>query len=87
MFHWYHVNGDGTADRVDDCIAVRACIDAGEPGWFGNPEGAILHGGVAACAFKRKTETVYDAAAWLATGAMVPAGEITTTEITASREA
>ena len=67
-FHWYHVNGDGTADRFDDSPAICARIDAGERGWFGSPEGAIRHGGVIATAFEQTTEAVFDAAHWFETG-------------------
>ena len=65
--YWYHANGDGTADRHDDSPAICARIDAGEPGWFGSPEGAIRHGGVIATAFELKTEKYMNAEVWLAT--------------------
>lgn len=81
-FYWYHVNGDGTADAHPDTYAVRKRVDT-EAGWYGSPEGAILHGGVRATAFERKTEMTYDGALWLRTGAMVEAGFVTTTKITA----
>ena len=85
LFFWYHALGDGTAERHEDTKEVRAIIDARLDGdlWFSSPEGAILHGGVIATAFERKTETTYDAARWLKTGEMVATGEITTTKITA----
>ena len=83
-FHWYRSNGDGTADRFEDTPAICARIDAGERGWFGNPEGAILHGGVLACSYTRKVEATYDAMVWLKTGAMVPVGELVTIEVTAT---
>ena len=38
---------------------ICAQIDAGEAGWFGTPEGAILHGGVIATAFEIVTEEVF----------------------------
>ena len=81
-FHWYHANGDGTADRYEDSPAICARIDAGEPGWFGSPEGAILHGGVVATAFKLTTEPVFDARHWFETGERKSAGERTTLKIT-----
>ena len=83
MFKWYHVGTDGTATVCDDTGEIRKRIDSGEPGWFGSPEGAILHGGVKATAFKRKTEMTYSGDEWVKTGAMVPVGEITITTITA----
>jgi hypothetical protein len=88
-FLWYHVTGDGTADVFEDTPEVRAIIDARLDGdlWFGSPEGAIIHGGVIASAFKRKVEATYDAMTWLKTGEHVPTGEIVTITITASREA
>jgi hypothetical protein len=70
---------DGVAVPETDCAAV----DANPRGVYGSIEGAIINGGVLATAFKRKTEAVYDAAQWLATGAMVPVGFVTVTEITA----
>lgn len=82
-FHWYHAKGDGTADRFDDTPLARARVDS-ESNWYGSPEGAIIHGAVIASAFTRKVESTYDAMAWLETGAMVPAGELVTIEITAS---
>jgi hypothetical protein len=82
-FIWWHANGDGTATAWPDTPLVRSCVDAGEPGWFGSIEGAILHGGVIATAFKRRTEQTYCAMHWLATGEHKPMGEITITTITA----
>jgi hypothetical protein len=84
MFYWYKSNGDGTADRFEDSVAICARIDAGESGWFANPEGAILHGGVVATAFKRTTAKTYDAVRWLETGEMIETGEMVTREITAA---
>jgi hypothetical protein len=81
MFFWYHVH-DGVATVHEDTPAIRKRVDT-EPGWYGNAEGPILHGGVLATAFTRKTEPTYDAAAWLFRGERVPMGEITTTTITA----
>jgi hypothetical protein len=85
-FTWWLVI-DGVAVAVPDTKEARAIIDADGRGYYGSIEGAILHGGVIATAFERKTERTYDAAHWLRTGEMVPAGEITTTTITAQREA
>ncbi|HYA71777.1 MAG TPA: hypothetical protein VEF36_01335 [Roseiarcus sp.] len=82
-FKWYRIEPDGTASVHDDTALVRAQIDKGDGQWFGSPEGAILHGGVNAMAFVRKTQMTYDASAWLSTGAMIECGEVTTTTITA----
>lgn len=82
-FHWYRVNADGTADRFEDSPEICARVDAGERGWFANPEGAIVYGGVIASAFKRTVEKTYDAVRWLETGDMVETGELVTLEITA----
>jgi len=70
--NWYHSNGDGTADRYEDSPEICARIDAGEPGWFGTPEGAILHGGVIATAFVIVTEKMFDTRQWLATNGKDP---------------
>lgn len=84
QFYWWQVR-DGVAHAVADSPQVSAAIDAGTMrDVFATIEGAILHGGVIATAYKRKTERTYDALAWLETGAMIPAGTVTTTEITAS---
>jgi hypothetical protein len=85
-FTWWRVV-DGVARGYPDTPAVRELVDARPSEFYGSIEGCILHGGVIATAFKRKTQRTFDARAWLETGAMVPAGWITTTEITASREA
>lgn len=87
-FTWYRVTDYGTALVIEDTPAISAAIDRDGRGWYGNIEGAIINGGVQATAFKRKTEQTYDAAEWLRTGKLVPAGEITVTTITAEpREA
>jgi hypothetical protein len=52
---------------------------------YSSIEGAIIHGGVLATAFTRKTEATYDAAHWLKTGEQVRVGSITITKITAER--
>ena len=85
-FTWWRVI-DGVARGYTDSPAVRALVDARPSEFYGTIEGAITHGGVMATAFRRKTEPTFDARAWLGTGAMVPARSITTTVITASREA
>ena len=85
MFYWYHANGDGTADRIEDSPEVCKIIDSGGRGWFGNPEGAIIHGGVIASAFTRNSEPTYDAVQWFKTGEMVFAGYRVTVQVTASR--
>jgi hypothetical protein len=82
-FRWYRANDDGTADVFEDSPEVCALVDAGEGSWFGNPEGAILHGGVIATAFTRKTEATYDATLWLTFNIKRELGEITMTKITA----
>ncbi len=82
-FYWYRLNDYGCADVLEDSPAVCADVDANPSRYYGNAEGAIIHGGVKATAFNRKTEMTYDAAEWLRTGKMVPAGERTTTTITA----
>ena len=82
-FTWWIVNEYGMAEPVPDSPAVSAAIDAGARGYYGSIEGAIINGGVLATAFKRHTERTYDSAAWLRDGAMVPAGSVTITEITA----
>jgi hypothetical protein len=79
---WFHVV-EGVAIPTPDTPEISARIDAGERGWFGSIEGAIIHGGVLATAFTRKVEQTYDARIWLATGQYVPMGEIITTTITA----
>jgi hypothetical protein len=82
-FIWWHANGDGTATAWPDTREVRARVDAGEPGWYGTIEGAILHGGVIATAFERYTVQTFDAMHYFATGEHKPMGEVTTTKITA----
>lgn len=86
MFHWYHTNNDGTCSAHADTPEVRARIDAGEPGWYGTPEGPIIHGGVRACAFTEHAEQLYDARAWLQNRVLVPMGERVIRTITAERE-
>lgn len=81
-FVWWLV-ADGVATGYPDTRETRARVDAADGQWFGSIEGAIKHGGVAATAFRRKTEMTYDAAEWLRTGAMIEAGEVTITTITA----
>ena len=82
-FMWWRVNEYGMAEAYPDSPQLCALLDKDPRGWFGNVEGTILHAGVLATAFKRKTEQTYDSAAWLRDGSMVPAGYVTTTEITA----
>jgi hypothetical protein len=83
---WYHSNNDGTCSAHADTPAIRARIDAGEPGWFGTPEGAIINGGVCACSFTLHSEQLYDAHAWLATKQLIPMGERIIKTITAQRD-
>jgi len=86
-FFWWHVV-DGVAVYLEDTPEVSRAIDAGElRNIYSTIEGAITYGGVCATAFTRKTEQTYDAMAYLQRGEWIPRGEITTTEITASREA
>lgn len=82
-FLWWHVE-DGVAIAYPDTREVRARVNT-ERDWYGTIEGCIIHGGVRATAFTRKVEKTYDAEAWLRYRTMVPAGEITTTKITAER--
>lgn len=85
-FYWWRVNQYGCAEPVADSRAVRDMIDSSINGpWYATVEGTILHGGVIATAFERKTEQTYDAAAWLRDGSKIPMGTITTTKITAER--
>jgi hypothetical protein len=42
----------------------------------------IWHGGVQATAFETRDQQLYDAVAWLRTGAMVPAGRVRELKIT-----
>jgi hypothetical protein len=84
---WYRNNGDGSATVYSDSRAIREEVDANPCDWFGSAEGAILHGGVLATAYARKTEQTYDAVHWLKTKELVPMGEITITEITAEPKA
>lgn len=81
-FTWFHVV-DGVAIPVEDTREVSALVNADGRNWYGNIEGAIINGGVLATAFVRKTEKLYDAAAFFRTGQLIPAGERTTTKITA----
>ncbi len=81
---WYKSNFDGTASVYADTPAVRARIDAREPGWFGTAEGAILHGGVIATAFQRRTEPTCDGRIYFATGKLVSMGDRAVTTITAT---
>ncbi|WP_316235076.1 MULTISPECIES: hypothetical protein [unclassified Bradyrhizobium] len=83
QFFWWHVV-DGVARAIPD--TAEALESAGLSNVYASIEGAIVNGGVIATAYTRKTEQTYDAARWLATGEMVPAGEVTTTKITATPE-
>jgi hypothetical protein len=86
-FMWWRVNQYGCAECFPDSTAIRAMVDSGQGGpWYGNVEGAIIHGGVRATAYTRTTEATYDAAAWFERGTLKPAGLVTTTTITAERE-
>jgi hypothetical protein len=84
-FTWWHVV-DGVAVAHPDTTEVRAMIDAGAPNWFGSIEGAIIHGGVQAVAYRRDTVETFDALAWIERGERVPVGTITITEYTAGKE-
>jgi hypothetical protein len=86
-FMWWRINEFGCAEAVADSKETRALVDANIGGpWYGNVEGTILHGGVHATAFERTTTRTYDAAEYFRTGELVPAGDVTTTKITAARE-
>jgi hypothetical protein len=82
-FVWWCVMQDGTAEGFFDSPDIRKKVDTSKGNWFGRIEGCILHGGVKATAFERKTEQTYDAAEWLKTKRMIPMGFVTTTKITA----
>jgi hypothetical protein len=85
QFIWWHVV-DGVARAMSDTADVRDSIDNGTlRDVYSSIEGAIIHGGVLATAFTRKTEATYDAAHWLKTGEHVRVGSITITKITAER--
>jgi hypothetical protein len=87
QFYWWHVV-DGVALCVPDSPEVSALIDAGATGFYGNIEGAIIHGGVQATAFKRTIEPTFDAMAFLQRGEWLATGTIMHTKITAEpREA
>jgi hypothetical protein len=85
QFIWWHVV-DGVARAMPDTADVRDAIDNGTlRDVYSSIEGAIIHGGVLATAFTRKTEATYDAAHWPKTGEHVRVGSITITKITAER--
>jgi len=81
-FVFWEIMPDGTAEACLDDDRVNANPSR----FYGSIEGAIIHGGVRATAFERKTEEVFDAMAWLKTGERISAGFVTTTTITAERE-
>ncbi len=73
---WYHSNHDGTCEAHQDSPTIRTIIDAcGGRDWYGSAEGAVMHGGVRACAFRQRTEQTYDAITWLRTRQLVHMGE------------
>lgn len=76
----YRINDDGTATPVAWTAETEAAIDAGEGQFYLSVIGCVLHGSVQATPIKITRSAVYDAMAWLTTGAMVPAGEVTTVE-------
>ncbi len=82
QFCWWHVV-DGFAVPLPDTKEVCELIDSGKLIAYATVEGAIKYGRVQATAFKRTREMTYDAAEWLRTGKLVPAGYVTTTKITA----
>lgn len=82
-FFWYCVNGDGTADILPETPELVAQINSGARNIFGSPEGAILNGGVMACAFRRKVERTYDARAAILRGERIAAGWRETITVTA----
>jgi hypothetical protein len=84
-FLWYHIE-DGVARAYPDTREVRDRIDSDARGWYSNPEGCILHGGVKATAFKRTIEKTYDGPHWLKTNEMREVGRVMVTEITAASE-
>jgi len=84
-FLWWRVNEYGMAQAYPDTPEIRKRVDT-EKGWYGNVEGIIVHGGVIATAFERRTEQLYDAVAWFERGEYVPAGTRVVTKITAERK-
>ena len=72
MKQWYHVETDGTASVHPSHPDTGTRVDQDPRGWFATPEGAILYGGVQACAFRLETVQYYDARAWIACGKLVP---------------
>lgn len=82
MTYLYHVDPDGFCTQHMDSPALDRMIDR-EPHWYGTPEGAILHGGVNAVAFERRTEALYDAARWMETGELVQVDTMDVITITA----
>jgi hypothetical protein len=79
-FTFWQIQPDGSAHPFHDEDAINAGT-AGQV--FGSIEGAIINGGVQACAFTRKTERLFDAAAWLKTGQMVEVESMDVVTITA----
>ena len=86
-FIWWRVSEYGMAEPFAETPEIVARINSGEPGWYGNVEGTIFHGGVLATAFKRRTEQTYDTAAFFERKEYVPVDFVTVTEITAEPNA
>jgi hypothetical protein len=83
MFFWYRINEYGCADVIEDSPAASAAVNKDPPRYYGNAEGAIINGGVQACAFKREVVKLYDTAEFFRSGKYVPAGEKVILTITA----
>lgn len=81
-FVFWRIMPDGTAEPTTDDLEVNAGVSL----YYGTPEGAIIHAGVLACAFKRKSEMTYCAKTFFTTGEKVETGLVTTTTITAEPE-
>lgn len=75
------IEPDGTALDLGWTEEVEQWANTGARQVFGTLAGAIRHAGVQAAAVSWKTEQMYDAKAWLETGAHVPVGEVTTMTI------
>jgi hypothetical protein len=83
MKQWYHVETDGTASVHPINPETGKRVDQDPRGWFATPEGAILYGGVQACAFRVETVQYYDARVWIACGKLVPSEKKTRIVLTA----
>ncbi|MCH8476133.1 MAG: hypothetical protein LAT55_13005 [Opitutales bacterium] len=78
-FTFWQIMPDGTAEPATD----EREINAGRGEFYGSIEGAIINGGVQACAFERKSERTYCGDTWLKTNRLKPTGTVIITKITA----